>query len=137
MATRDKRLKARFAGPGMPFQASVYGTLGPRADIEVVYASIVNILMTEQGTIPYNPGLGSMVPSMLMEPMDEVTLSLIRYYANKALTEQEPRIVMRGVRTVVRDDEPHNITMTVSFSIVGDSEDRVFSAPVSFAETIM
>ena len=34
--------------------------------------------------------------------------------------------------TVVREDDPHTVIITVAFRIVGDPEGKVFSAPLAF-----
>ena len=69
---------ARYTGPAYPFGPDVGGTLGPKGDLAVIFTSIVNIITTIKGSIPHNPGLGSIVPLLLFDLLDEITLQLIR-----------------------------------------------------------
>jgi len=122
----------RFTGPAYQFGPSWALTLGPKSDLEVVFTSVVNILTTPIGTIPYDPFLGSDVPNLVFEPNDAITQGLIRYYTERDLRQQEPRVRVLSVSTVVPVNEPHTVVVTVSFQIVGDPEGRVFSAPISY-----
>lgn len=129
--TANERI-GRFTGPAYPFGPSWAQTLGPKTDLEVVFTSVVNILTTPIGTIPYDPFLGSEVPNLVFEPNDAITQGLIRYFVERDLRRQEPRVNVAFVRTVVPENEPHKVVVTVAFQIVGDPEGRVFSAPISF-----
>lgn len=135
MATRlkDRPKLGRFTGPAYPLKYTVGGVLGPKSDVEVIFTSMVNILTTPKGTIPYDPKFGSEVPDLVFEPNDEITRSLIRYYTRKDLEEQDPRVNVIAVRTDVDDvNEPYTVHITVTWAIVGDPTGRVFSGPVSF-----
>lgn len=122
----------RFTGPAYQFGPSWALTLGPKSDVEVIFTSVVNILTTPIGTMPYDPFLGSEVPNLVFEPNDTITRALIRYFVERDLGRQEPRAKVLFVRTVVPADEPHTVVVTVAFSIVGDPEGRVFNAPLEF-----
>jgi len=122
----------RFTGPAYQFGPSWALTLGPKSDLEVVFTSVVNILTTPLGTIPYDPFIGSEIPNLVFEPNDSVTQGLISYFVVRDLGRQEPRVNVVGVNTVVPVNEPHTVIITVAFQIVGDSEGRVFSAPIAF-----
>lgn len=131
--SEDKPLVVgRFTGPAYPFGPSWAGTLGPKTDVEVIFTSIANIITTPIGTVPYRPFEGSEVPNLVFEPNDAVTRGLIRYFVERDLRRQEPRAKVLAVRTVVPDNDPHTVVITIAFSIVGDPEGRVFSAPVEF-----
>lgn len=122
----------RFTGPGYAFGATEASVLGPKSDTLVIVTSMVNIITTPKGTIPYAPGRGSIVPLLLFEPFTDVTLSLIRYYTAKDLSEQEPRIVVRSVFTERISD--FSVSVRPSFQIVGDSVGDVLSAPLTFSK---
>lgn len=122
----------RFTGPAYQFGPSWALTLGPKSDVEVIFTSVVNILTTPIGSIPYDPFLGSEVANLVFEPNDAVTQGLIRYFVERDLRRQEPRANVLFVRTVVPENEPHTVVVTVAFQIVGDPEQRVFSAPIEF-----
>lgn len=120
----------RFTGPAYPFTPGPQGTLGPKPDVQVIVTSMMNILTTPKGTIPYNPELGSQLPYLLFEINDEITRQLIRYFVVKDLAEQEPRAVIQNVFTEQPDDQ--SITVQLAFSLVGDPAARVYSAPLIF-----
>jgi len=122
----------RFTGPAYQFGPSWSLTLGPKSDLEVVFTSVVNILTTPIGSMPYDPFIGSELPNLVFEPNDSVTQGLIRYFVERDLRRQEPRANVLSVRTVVPENDPHTVVVTVAFQIVGDSEGRVYSAPISF-----
>lgn len=122
----------RFSGPAYQFGPSWAATLGPKSDLEVVFTSIVTILTTPLGTIPYDPFIGSEVPNLVFEINDGVTQGLIRHFTERDLRRQEPRVLVQTVRTYTPENEPHTVVITVSFQIVGDSEGRVYSAPISY-----
>lgn len=130
---KDRPKLGRFTGPAYPLKYTVGGSLGPKTDVEVIFTSMVNIITTSKGTIPYDPGFGSDIPDLVFEPNDEITRSLIRYYARKDLEEQDPRVNVIAVRTDVDDvSAPYTVNITITWAIVGDPTGRVFSGPVSF-----
>lgn len=122
----------RFTGPAYPFGPSWALTLGPKTDLEVIFTSVVNIITTTLRTLPYRPTGGSDVADLVFEPNDAVTRGLLRYFVKRDLGRQEPRADVVTVRTVQPLNEPHTVVVTVAFRILGDPEDRVFSAPVEF-----
>jgi len=130
MATND----VRFAAPAFPFGASVGTTFGAKDSVSVVTTSIVNILTTEKGTRPEDPEKGSLVPSLVFEILDEVTMSLIGYFTNKDLSEQEPRIEVRSV-SAERDGE-HRVLVQVGWSLVGDPDGQVYGTPIRYSQEV-
>jgi phage baseplate assembly protein W len=132
----DRTKLGRYTGPAYPFRNTVYGTMGPKTDVEVLFTSMVNILTTPKGTLPYDPNFGSEIPNLVFEPNDEVTRSLIRHFVVKDLGEQEPRVIVQGVHTDVDErQDPNRVNITVSWTVVGDPNGQVFSGPVGFRLT--
>lgn len=122
---------SRYTGPAYPLGPSVAGTFGPKPDLNVVLTSIANIITTPLGTVAYDQAMGCYVPFLVFDLNDEVTRALIRYYTFKALSEQEPRIVVYGVFTEEQDE--HTVVVSVSFSLVGDPSGDVHNAPIPFS----
>jgi phage baseplate assembly protein W len=127
---QGRQIIGRFTGPAFAFGASEAGTLGPKDDVAVIFTSIANILSTPKGSIPYDPNLGSVIPHLLFEIVDDVTMSLIRHFARKDLEDQETRIVVNNVQTARIGD--FSIRVMPSVSIVGDPLGRVLNAPLTF-----
>lgn len=122
----------RFTGPAYPFGPGWADTLGPKPDLNVVFTSVVNILTTPLGTLPYSPGTGSPIPLLVFEINDATTRGLIQRFTEDNLRDQEPRARVLFVRTVVPPDDPNRVIVTVAFQIVGDPERRVYTAPIQF-----
>jgi len=122
----------RFSGPAYQFGPSWQGTFGPKSDLEVVFTSLSNIVTTEIGTIPHAPFMGSEVPRLVFDPNDAITRASIRYFVQRDVEKQDPRIRVLTVRTEAPDNEPHTVIVTLAFTILGDPQNRVFTAPVEF-----
>jgi phage baseplate assembly protein W len=122
----------RYSGPAFPFGPDGFSNFGPKDDRYVIYTSLINILTTPKGSNANNLNAGSWIPYLVFEPNDEVTRALLRYYTQKDLTEQEPRIVLRTVYTDQPDD--FSVVLTVAFSIVGDPSGGVYNAPIPYVQ---
>lgn len=122
----------RFTGPAYPFGGTWASTFGPKPDLNVVFTNVVNILTTPLGTLPYAPESGSPVPLLVFELNDATTHGLIKRFVQDNLRDQEPRARVLFVRTVIPEDDPHKIVVTVAFQIVGDPSQRVYTAPIQF-----
>jgi phage baseplate assembly protein W len=122
---------ARYTGPAYPIGPTPAAAFGPKDDVHVIFTSIVNIITTPLGLQPYDLNLGSQIPYLVFDIGDEIGKSLVRHFTYKALTEQEPRIVVRNVSTQQQD--AWTVVVMVGFSIVGDSTAAVYNAPMSFA----
>jgi len=128
----DSGFVGRFTGPAYPFGATAGSVLGPKDDISVVVTSIVNIVTTPKGSVPYDPFMGSEVPLLIFELLNGNTLALIRYFTRKDIEEQDERVAVRAVTAEIDPQDEHRIFVKVGFSIVGDPEGRVFGVPVVF-----
>lgn len=122
--------RQRYTGPAYPFGGTIGTILGGKPDVNVVVTSITNILTTPKGSVPYDPHMGSIIPLLIFEILDDITMSLIGYYTYKDLTEQEPRIAVQSV-TPAQEGE-HRVTVQVGFSIVGDPDERVYCTGVRY-----
>lgn len=123
----------RYTGPGFPFGPSINGTLGPKDDLSVVMTSYINILSTPRGSVVYDLSIGSDVPMLVFEPLDDITLNLIRYYTRKDLSEQEPRAAVRQVFARVDPVDPNRVLVNVGTSLVGDPDGTIFGVPIVLA----
>lgn len=112
----------RYTSAAFPFGTNVGLVLGAKSDEDVISTSIRNILLTPVGRQPYDPNVGSFIPLLVFEQNDVITRQLIRYYTNKALAEQEPRISVLAVLVSTRDE--HSITVQVAYSILSDPTAR-------------
>jgi len=118
----------RHTGAAFPFSVGVAGVLGAKTDEEVISTSIRNIILTPLGRQPYDPTIGSLIPSLVFEPNDAITVQLVRYYTRKSITEQEPRVDVTGI--LVQTVGEQTISLRVGYIIRGDPERRQRVVPV-------
>lgn len=149
--TRDQRLSpprnrdprafkeqvGRYTGPAFPFGSTPQFVFGPKDDVLVIATSIVNILSTPKESIPYDPSIGSQVPYLLFELLDEITVMTIRQFAAKEVSEQEPRVVVTSVSTdIPQGGDSLTVIISVGFQIVGDPFGRTFNVPVDMPRLV-
>jgi len=92
-------------------------------DISSIYQSIGNILSTPIGTRLFVPEFGSELEMLLFEPMDDITEAKIYDAVVEAIQRWEPRVLVDyGKTTVEADEDNHTYTITISFIIVGLSD---------------
>lgn len=61
-------------------------------DLDAIYQSIKNIIMTPRGTRPFNYSFGSGVTSLLFEPATWVTITQLQAEIIESVTRLEPRL---------------------------------------------
>lgn len=71
----------------------------------LIRMSIYQILGTRIGERVMLPEFGSRIHELLMEPIDEITISLARVYTIEAIRTWEPRVLINDVQTVVNQDQ--------------------------------
>lgn len=106
---------------------------GVKDDLSVIRSSIVNIISTRKGRQPYDPNFGSFLPDLVFDPNTVVSQGLACYHAASALTEQEPRIIVRDATVRPDSVDPHKVTVTVKFSLPSDPDTR-YAQDVLFVE---
>jgi len=136
--TVDERasLKTRglYDGPAYPFGAtpsSVFGSA--KDDMAVIATSLVNILSTPKRSMPYDPNIGSEVPYLLFEPLDDITVQQIAYHAARDLADQEPRASVVSVNVDYAEDvNPQAVYVSVGFVVFGDPEEKRYNTAAVF-----
>lgn len=91
---------------------------------ELVKASIRTILgtrcgsATTQGEIPFNQALGSLLPLLRHENMDDPAIDeLARYYVVDAIRRNEPRVRLREVR-FVKAPADYSYTIIIRYDVI-------------------
>lgn len=103
----------RRAGAAFPFKNSVKGVLGNKTRRESLFTSILLILTTPKGYAPYDPELGSQVPYLVFEPLDDAVINLIHYFVVEDLEAQDPRVKVTSV--AVARTENHQIMVQIGY----------------------
>lgn len=85
---------------------------------ELIDASIVQILGTDKGKLPWNPYFGSDLFRLLFEPIDEIVISLGTTYIVEALKQWERRIRITDVTGEIRVETVVTNGLTAKKSVV-------------------
>lgn len=68
------------------------GDIGVKKDVEAIRQSVMNIITTSRGERPFSPLLGGNLRQYLFEPLDHVTVSIMRDHIVHVLGIYEPRV---------------------------------------------
>lgn len=96
----------------------VTGDLQVTKDEAAIKQSIVNLLLTVKGERLFNANLGSSISSLLFEPLDFGTASLISSEIESTLNLYEPRINVLSI-DVQPNFEENGFEANLSFEIIG------------------
>jgi phage baseplate assembly protein W len=101
-----------------------FGDVVPIKDIAAIKNSIRNILLTDYGERPFQPGLGSGITGFLFEPVSPITVALMKQNIVRALRIHEPRAQIRALDIQDRSDEnAWFISLTVQLQNVSELVD--------------
>ena len=101
-----------------------FGDIVPVRDIGAIKNSIRNILLTDYGERPFQPGLGSGITGFLFEPVSPITIALMKQNIVRALKLHEPRAQIRALEIQDRSDEnAWFISLTVQLQNVSELVD--------------
>ena len=87
-------------------------------DKAAIQQSIMILLLTEQNERLFNPKLGSSISSMLWEPLDFASATIIRSEIYRVLAEYEPRVAVDDV-IVNPDFDQNGFEVELHYSIIG------------------
>lgn len=99
------------------------GDLRILEDDDAVSQSVKMLVLTAFYERPFQPSIGSAVPRILFEPLDDVTMAILARSINEVVTEFEPRASVQQVDIYKDVDhrgralDPNEISVTVSFLI--------------------
>ena len=89
-------------------------------DVEAIYQSLFNILLTRKGEVPYFPEEGIEIENELFELMEDA--AALRIYSNviDAVERNEPRVEINSDRTKVTPiPDIHEFDLVLAFDIPG------------------
>lgn len=124
----DDPRTSRWRGPAVPWFDKPDGYFANKGTREVIWASIVNILLTPLGTRVRKPDFGSRLYDLVFEPNDDILTALARVYIGEALAKWEPRIEVTEAEVYRDSFDDHKLTCRLSYTIRADSveERRTF-----------
>lgn len=100
-----------------------------RVDVNAVKQSIKNLLLTRPGERPFQPVLGSELYRILFEPMDVVTVELMKGVITDCIGNYEPRVKLQEVAVNPKYDE-NSYDISLYFYVVG------IATPVTYNLTL-
>lgn len=94
----------------------VSGDLILATDLDAIFNSIKNIIMTARGTRPFFPEFGTAIPNLLFEPVGWPTAKQMEDEINAAIKKYEPRLTsFASVVEYVGEDRPHDYNISITF----------------------
>jgi phage baseplate assembly protein W len=85
-----------WKGPSYPLQAGEYGFFETKTDEDLIQGNILQILGTRRGERVMLPLFGSRIRELIHEPLDSVTLQLMKVEVIDAIKAWEPRVVLEA-----------------------------------------
>ena len=103
--------------------------VGKKVDINAVKQSIVTLVCTRFGERPFQPDLGSLIMNMLFEPVDPITLAVMKSGIEQVIQNHEPRCVVQDIE-IFNNNDSTALDISIYFSVVG------IALPASFTFTL-
>lgn len=104
------------------------GDLSVLTNEKAVAQSLKNLLMTEQGEIPFNPRVGSGIKRLLFEPVSEVVTITLKEKVVATIKNYEPRITLKELN--IKDDpETNSYVIEISYTVTVSND--TYTASIS------
>jgi phage baseplate assembly protein W len=120
-----------WKGPSYPLRTGVYGYFETRTDEELIEGNILQILGTRRGERVMLPLFGSKIRELIHEPLDSITLQLMKVEVVDAIKMWEPRVVLK---TAELRGYPQNFQVVAYLHYLlkaSDSGERVFAVNIN------
>jgi len=97
-----------------------------RVDVNAVKQSLRNLLFIRKGEKPFRPEIGSDLHKVLFEPMDFLTVDLMRDIIKEVIKKYEPRVTLQDVEINPQYDS-NSYDVILYFYVVGILEPVTFN----------
>lgn len=114
----------------LTFTAKPSGEIYKKTDAAAVKQAIKNLLLTNRMEKPFNPYFGGNLNSFLFSLSEEFDEDECKEAIIDAITNYEPRAIVRDVNVTIVDDR-NDVKITVVFQVVTTAE--IVSVDVSIA----
>lgn len=94
------------------------GDVLKKIDNNSIKQSVISLINTAFGERPFEPNLGSPLRSLLFEPVDAITTSVMERAIDYTLKNFEPRVQLDNVSIEPKEDE-NAYDISIYFSVVG------------------
>lgn len=97
-------LNKEFIGEGIifPFVVNSTGGVDTHTSIELIQASIIQILSWPRGLKFFNEKFGGRMQELIEEPSDLITITLLKTFLTEAITKYESRV--RLINIIITPD---------------------------------
>lgn len=113
----------------LTFGVTATQDVAKRLDVNAVKQSIKNLLFTRKGEKLFRPEIGSDLHRILFEPMDFLTVDLLRDVITETIQKFEPRVRLEDV-VVNPNYDSNSYDLTLYFYVIG------IYTPVTFNLTL-
>jgi phage baseplate assembly protein W len=113
----------------LTFGVTATKDVAKRLDVNAVKQSLKNLLFIRKGEKPFRPEIGSDLQRILFEPMDFLTIDLLRDVITDTVKNFEPRVRLEKVEVVPNYDN-NSYDLTLYFYVIG------IYTPVTFNLTL-
>jgi len=97
-----------------------------RVDVNAVKQSLKNLLFLRKGEKPFRPEIGSDLHKVLFEPMDFLTIDLMKDIIKELIGKYEPRVNLQKVE-INPQHETNSYDVILYFYVVGILEPVTFN----------
>lgn len=94
-----------------------------------VKAGVFYLLSTKIGERFFRPEFGSLLPTLVFEPLDSTTIQLAEVYAEEAIRNWIPRIKHVTVRGVINRDQENRLDLYVECRVIDRPVPEAFIYP--------
>jgi len=116
-----------WKGPSYPLRAGEYGYFETKTDEKLIEGNILQILGTRRGERVTLPLFGSRIRDFIHEPIDSITLQLMKIELIDAIKMWEPRVVLVEAVMVGIPQEFRVLSHLEYLLKGGDAQERTFS----------
>lgn len=110
----------------LTFTQTATKDVAKRVDVNAVKQSLKNLLFIRRGEKPFRPEIGSDLHKVLFEPMDFLTVDLMRDVIKDVIKKFEPRVTLQDVEINPQYDT-NSYDVILYFYVVGILEPVTFN----------
>jgi phage baseplate assembly protein W len=100
--------------------------LGRVVNEKTVNQSLKNLILTNVGERLFQPTIGSNITAMLFEPNIEESLSLLEFYIQNTIVNNEPRVNLIDL-SVTPSSSDHEIVVSIVYNLINSPEPITFN----------
>ena len=100
----------------------ISGELARVVNERSVIRAVKNLILTNHGERPYQSNIGSRIRHLLFEPMDDITIDLLKDAIKTTIDQHEPRVILITSNIIADEDNDH-YDVTITFALKSTPSD--------------